>query len=151
MGWITLALRNHCVVVTQRRTFKAVRIGFLLAITVLGACAETHPEGPGETCRRAMSMRERALSEALAEQPPCAQDADCALLTASVQCGDVVNLGDCGRPAHRAALERYAAARVTERICATVQGAEYGCGVQPLCIAGSSAVCSAGECVLAAQ
>jgi hypothetical protein len=94
-----------------------------------------------------MSMRDQALNEALADQPSCTQDADCLLLTATVQCDGIVNLGDCGRPAHRAAYDRYLASKVTQRICEAVEGAEFGCGVQPLCIGGGTAACSAGQCV----
>jgi hypothetical protein len=98
-----------------------------------------------------MSMRDAALNEALADQPGCTQDADCVLLTATVQCDGIVNVGDCGRPAHRAAYDRYLASNVTQRICEAVEGAEFGCGVQPLCIGGGRAACSAGQCVLAPQ
>lgn len=96
-------------------------------------------------------MRDQALADALADQPSCTQDADCVLLTASVQCEGSVNIGDCGRPVHRAAHDRYVALKVTQRICEAVEGAEFGCGVQPLCIGGAVAACSAGRCVLAQQ
>jgi hypothetical protein len=131
------------------RTFKAVHVRILLATTALGACVESHAEAPGETCRLATSLRDRALDDALATQPACVEDADCLLLMASVQCDDVLQLGDCGRPAHRAALAHYAAAKVNERVCEAVQGAEFGCSVLPLCSAGGTAACSAGQCVFA--
>jgi hypothetical protein len=120
-----------------------------MATTALGACVESHSEAPGETCRLATSLRDRAVDEALAAQPVCVEDGDCLLLMASVRCDDTVQLGDCGRPAHRAALSRYAAAKVNERVCEAVEGAEFGCSVLPLCNVAGSVVCSAGQCVLA--
>ena len=124
-----------------------MRVCFLLAFVLLGACAEEHPEAPGETCRRAAAMRDEALNSALAEEPVCTADSDCVQLYARVECPNLVTIDDCAVVVHRAVRDRYEAARVGERICRTLAGAEYGCSSQASCIASGPPVCEAGQCV----
>ena len=124
-----------------------MRVRFLSAFVLLGACAEEHPEAPGETCQRAAAMRNEALNSAMAGEPVCTADSDCVQLDARVECPNLVMISDCGMVVHRDVRDRYEAARVSERICRALAGSEYGCSLQPSCIASGPPVCEAGQCV----
>jgi hypothetical protein len=122
-----------------------MRVQILLLAAVVGACAEEHSEAAGDTCQVAASVRDKAVDDARADEPACTQDADCVLLYASIQCREV-HLSACGLPVHRAVLARYEAAKVNERVCEAVEGAELGCSLLTSCAGGLSTVCSAGSC-----
>jgi len=120
---------------------------FLLALALLGACAQEHSGAPGDSCELALSMLDEALSGARADgEPACTDDADCVVLQTSVYCDNILDIRLCGQIVHREVRDRYVAAQVSQRICRAVQGAEYGCNVVPLC-AGVLPTCSAGRCV----
>jgi hypothetical protein len=121
---------------------------FLLALALLGACAQEHSSAPGDACELARSMLSEALLGARAGgEPACTEDADCVILHTGVYCDNILDIRDCGQVVHRVVRDRYVAAPVSERICSAVQGAEYGCSVMPSCAAGLVPSCSAGQCV----
>jgi hypothetical protein len=117
----------------------------------MSGCVVAHgeterPPALGDTCSVATEMRDEALGEAFVDAPTCQTDSDCVELTTTIRCASVLTLTDCGFVVHREVAQRYAKARVQDRVCDALETAEFGCQLQPLCIGQGAPACVAGEC-----
>lgn len=96
-------------------------------------------------------MRETAFAAAQRDAPPCQSADDCTVLNLTVECPQLLRLGDCGRAVHRDVVLRYQQMAVGQSICRKFAGAEMGCFVGPSCAAAGPVQCVDGACVLPLQ
>lgn len=92
-------------------------------------------------------MRDDAFAAAQRDAPACQSAADCAVLELTINCPQLLRLGDCGHAVHREVAARYEQMAVGASICRKFAGAEMGCFVGPICAAVGPVQCVEGQCV----
>jgi hypothetical protein len=117
-----------------------------VALVLIG-CSDSHQAEPSSLCAEATELREAAFAAAQRDAPECGSADDCAVLELTLECPQLLRLGDCGRAVHRDVAARYEQMAVTRSICRKLSGAEMGCSQGPVCAAVGPLQCVDGRCV----
>jgi hypothetical protein len=118
----------------------------LAPLVSAAACGDDAEDSTVDVCRVGYSLMIEMFSTLDRDAPSCQSDADCTLVSDTVECGGS-RVSGCGRVIHRAQIDAYQAAQdeLQDRFCAAVSGLKYGCVASPSCIA-SRVACEAGRC-----